>query len=193
MLPSETERLGPEEYLRMERKSEIRHEYMDGELFAMTRASFEHNQISANIVRILGNQFLEKPCYVFSSDMKVRIPEIGKYTYPDIVVACEEASFEDDNNDALLNPIAIFEILSDSTEAHDRGKKFAHYRLMPSLAENVLVSQHDCLVEKFWRRDDHTWIYGEYRKMEHVPEMDSFDCSLSIVEMYRKVEFRKTG
>ncbi len=193
MLPSEKERIGSEEYLRLERKSEIRHEYIDGELFSMTGASFEHNQISANIVRVLGNQFLEKPCYVFSSDMKVRIPEIEKYTYPDIVVACEEASFEDDNNEVLLNPLAIFEILSDSTEAYDRGKKFAHYRLLQSLAEYVLVSQHDCRVEKFWRRDDHTWIYKEYRNMEHVLEMDSFDCGLPIVEMYRKVEFRKTG
>src|SRR3954470_14003963 len=97
--------LTPEEYLAVERKSEIKHEYFAGEMFAMVGASKRHNLISANIIRILGNQLLERPCNVYPSDMRVKISATGKYAYPDIVVACEEERFDDVQNDTLLNPV----------------------------------------------------------------------------------------
>lgn len=191
MLLKEKNKISPEEYLASERESELRNEYFDGEIFAMTGASRQHNQISANIVRVLGNQLLEKPCSVFSSDMKVKIKEIGKYTYPDMVVVCEEEEFEDENNDVLLNPIVIIEILSDSTEAYDRGDKFAHYQLLNSFTEYILVSQYFCRIEKFTRQDDGTWIYSKYQSNDHVVKIESVNCELPVSEIYRKVSFDK--
>lgn len=188
MIPK-AQKISPEAYLALERHSEIRHEYVDGEIFAMAGAGRAHNQISANIVRVLGNQLLDKPCSVFSSDMKVGIQEIRKYTYPDIVVACENEEFEDDNHDVLLNPVVIMEILSDSTEAYDRGDKFAHYRLLRSVAEYILVSQYVCRIEKFIRREDGTWLYSNYQAMDQVVKIESIDCELPLSEVYRKVNF----
>lgn len=184
-------KISPEEYLISERKSEIRNEYFDGEIFAMAGATREHNQISANIVRVLGNQLLEKTCSVFSSDMKISMEEIKKYTYPDIVVVCDREEFEDENHDVLLNPIVIMEILSDSTEAYDRGDKFAHYQLLDSFVEYILVSQYFCRVEKFARRNDETWIYSKYHKTEDVVGLEAIDCELPVSEIYRKVNFGK--
>lgn len=121
------EKLTPDEYLAIERQAKLKSEYFDGEMYAMAGASREHNIIVANLIRLLGNQLVEKPCTVYPSDMRVKVTEMGKYTYPDVVVACEEELFEDDHNDILLNPILIIEVLSDNTEAYDRGKKFKHY------------------------------------------------------------------
>lgn len=117
--------------------------------------------------------------------------EIGKYTYLDIVVACEKEEFEDENKDVLLNPIVIMEILSDSTDAYDRGDKFAHYQILVSFVEYILVSQLFCRVEKFVRRDDDTWIYSKYQTMEDVVDIESIKCELPIAEIYRKVSFDK--
>ena len=118
--------LTTEQYLSQERQSDTKSDYFDGEIFAMSDASREHNQISANLVRVLGNQLLDKPCSVYSSDMKVWIDKARKYTYPDLVIACQTERFEDKHRDVLLNPVVILEILSVSTEAYDRGRKFLH-------------------------------------------------------------------
>lgn len=191
MLLKEENKISPEEYLVSERESEIRNEYFDGEIFAMAGASREHNQIASNIVRILGNQLLEKPCSVFSSDMKVKMKEIGKYTYPDIVVVCEKEEFENENNDVLLNPVVIIEILSDSTEAYDRGDKFAHYQSLDSFVEYVLISQYFWRVEKFTRQDDGTWIYSKYETDGNVVKIEAVNCELPVSEIYRKVNLDK--
>ncbi|MDM8550557.1 Uma2 family endonuclease [Desulfobacterales bacterium HSG2] len=184
MLPH---RITPEEYLAMEREAEIKSEYVDGEIFAMAGASRKHNQISANIVRILGNQLLERPCSVYVSDMKVKAEKAENYFYPDIVISCEEEEFEDDEEDILLNPIVIIEILSDSTEAYDRGKKFANYQRIDSFVEYILISHNFCRVEKFMRRDDKTWIYSAFRNMDEVVQIDSAMCELPIAEIYKKM------
>ncbi|OQX20212.1 MAG: hypothetical protein BWK80_36005 [Desulfobacteraceae bacterium IS3] len=189
MLLQEKNKITREEYLAAERASEIRNEYFDGEIFAMAGASREHNQISGNVVRVLGNQLLEKPCSVFSSDMKVKIEAVGKYCYPDVVLLCEKEKFEDEHKDVLLNPLAIIEILSDSTEAYDRGDKFIHYQLSDSLEEYILISQYVCMVEKFARRDDETWIYSKYRTMGDVVKIEAVKCELPLSEIYRKVNF----
>lgn len=191
MLLEGKNKISPEEYLNSERASEIRNEYFDGEIFEMAGASREHNQIASNIIRVLGNQLLEKPCSVFSSDMKVKMEEIGKYSYPDIVVVCEKEEFEDEKNDVLLNPLVIIEILSDSTEAYDRGEKFAHYQILDSFAEYILISQYFCRVEKFTRQDNETWIYSKYQTAEHVVKIEAVNCELPVFEIYRKVNFDK--
>jgi len=179
-----------EEYLKFERASEIRHEYYDGESFAMTGAKVNHNRIASNINRCLGNQLADRSCDVFLSDMRVKIQEVDKYTYPDVVVVCGDLELEDDKFDTLLNPVVIIEILSNSTELYDRGEKFAHYRLIPSLQEYILVSQYHCKVEKFIRGDDGIWrIFDPYTKIDTEIKLESIDCRLLLSEIYHRVEF----
>ncbi len=179
--------LTAEQYLSQERQSEIKSEYFNGEIFAMAGASREHNQISANLVRVLGNQLLEKPCSVYSSDMKVRIKKARKYTYPDLVVACQTERFEDEHRDVLLNPVVIVEILSDSTEAYDRGHKFLHYQLLDSLIVYLLVSQDAPRIEMFTRHENNAWLYAEFHELDAIIKIESIDCSLRLGDVYYKV------
>jgi Uma2 family endonuclease len=127
--------LTPAEYLALERKALYKSEYFAGEMFAMAGASRRHNLIVANIIRVLGNQLLERDCNVYPSDMRVKISKIEKYTYPDVVVACGKEVFEDEENDTLLTPVVIIEVLSESTEAYDRDKKFAWKRYSEGLED----------------------------------------------------------
>lgn len=188
MQPQPLIRLTAEQYLFAERQSDTKSEYFDGEIFAMAGASREHNQISANLVRVLGNQLLDKPCSVYSSDMKVRIEKARKYTYPDLVIACQTERFEDEHRDVLLNPVVILEILSDSTEAYDRGRKFLHYQLLDSLAVYLLVSQDTPRIEMFTRREDGTWLYAKFHGLEAVVEIESIGCNLRLGDVYHKVD-----
>ena len=181
--------LTPQQYLFQERQAETKSEYFDGEIFAMAGASREHNQISANLVRVLGNQLLDKPCSVYSSDMKVRIEKIRKYTYPDLVIACQGERFEDEHRDVLLNPVVIIEILSNSTEAYDRGRKFLHYQLLDSLIVYLLVSQDTPRIEMFTRREDGTWLYAEFHGLDAIVKIESIECSLRLGDVYHKVNF----
>ncbi|MFS8071752.1 MAG: Uma2 family endonuclease, partial [Byssovorax sp.] len=152
----------PEEYLAWERSSDEKHEYFDGEVFAMAGASEEHNLIVTNIVATLWIALRQRPCKVYPSDLRVKIPSTGLYTYPDASVLCDRPEFEDDAADTLLNPQIIFEVLSDSTEDYDRGTKFKHYRSIPSFREYVLVSQTEILVEHSIRQEDGSWLLRDH-------------------------------
>ncbi|MBF0241109.1 MAG: Uma2 family endonuclease [Desulfamplus sp.] len=196
MLLHKNNTITPEEYLNLERLSEFKNEYFNGEMFAMAGASREHNQISSNIIRVLANQLLDTQCTVFASDMKIKIDAIGKYTYPDVVVVCGGGQYEDDFNDTLLNPIVIMEILSKSTEGYDRGDKFYHYQLIDSFIEYILISQNFYRVEKFVRQIDGTWIYSKYNNPQDVVKVESLKaispikCEITLEEIYQKVNIR---
>lgn len=177
-----------EEYLELERKSEIRHEYIDGEIFEMAGAGKRHNQISANLMRLLGNQILERNCNVYANDMRVKISSIGKYTYPDIVGICGDEEFEDKKDDTLLNPMLLIEILSKSTEGYDRGAKFEYYQTIESFNEYILITQESFRVEQYIRQDKNTWTYLEFRKPEDTVKLESIKCELSLQDIYHKVE-----
>lgn len=146
----------PEEYLAAERCALSKHEYFGGEIFAMAGASERHDTISANVTTALSNALKGGPCRPHTSDMRIHIPATGLYTYSDGLVVCG-SRFTDSTRDTLENPAVIFEVLSDSTEAYDRGRKFDNYRSIPSLEDYVLVSQHAVLIEHFVRQDDGTW------------------------------------
>ena len=205
MLLNKKYKITPQEYLIAERLSESKNEYFNGEIFAKAGASMEHNQISSNIVRVLGNQLVESQCTVLANDMKIKIEAIEKYTYPDIVVVCGNVEFEQDKensddkaikdeyereNDILLNPIVIMEILSASTEGYDRGDKFSHYQFIDSFIEYLLISQYVCRVEKFIRQKDKTWIYSTYSNLEDTVKIESINCDLPVAEIYRKVNLK---
>jgi Uma2 family endonuclease len=192
MRPQEYLKLSPEQYLAQERLAEFKSEYCNGELFAMSGASREHNQISTNIVASLAVQLQDRPCSVYSSDMKVRIAEANKSTYPDIVTACEPQRFEDEHTDVLLNPSVIIEILSDSTEAYDRGLKFFHYQRLDSLREYLLVSQKSCHVEKYERQAVNLWAYSEYHALDDTMVINTIHCKLPLADIYRKVILKES-
>jgi Uma2 family endonuclease len=179
--------VSPEEYLALERKAEFKSEYLDGCIYAMAGASKEHNRIAADFLTALNNRLAERHCDVLGSDMRVLIPESGLYTYPDIVVACGESAFLDDETDTLLNPTLIVEVLSPSTERYDRGEKFSHYRRLRSLDQYVLVAQDRVLVEVYSRRDDH-WMLKEYDLRDAMLSLASVGCDIPVAEIYRRVD-----
>lgn len=133
--------LTPAEYLAIDRKAEFKSEYFAGEMFAMSGASFKHNQVVANLIAETAARLKGGPCQIVPSDLRLSVSPTGLYTYPDAMVVCGEPEFIDDHFDTLINPTVIFEVLSDSTESYDRGAKFRHYRSLDSLQAYVLISQ----------------------------------------------------
>jgi Uma2 family endonuclease len=180
-------RISPEEYLELERHAETRSEYLEGEVFAMTGGSFGHNVIVGNLVGELRQQLKGRSCTVSPSDLRVHIPATGLYTYPDVVAVCGEPRFGDREIDTLLNPILIIEILSPTTEAYDRGKKFEHYDTIESLAEYVLVSQETPRVEQYVRQDGGHWLFTATSGLDGKVVLPSVGCELSLAEIYHKV------
>ncbi len=156
-------RFTPEQYLALERKAAFKSEYFDGCIRAMAGASRAHNLIALNLGSEIRSQLRDRPCETYVSDMRVRTGPSGLYTYPDVVVVCGEPRFEDDELDTLLNPTVIVEVLSPSTEAADRGRKFASYRRLASLQEYVLVAQDRACVERYTRQGDE-WLLTELER-----------------------------
>lgn len=176
------------EYLAIERRAEFRSEFHEGEMFAMGGASRRHNRIVTNLVTALDNQLRERPCNVYSNDMRVKIPATGLFTYPDVVVTCGRELFADSEQDTLLNSDVIFEVLSRSTEAYDRGKKFEHYQSIVSLSTYVLVAQDASRVEQYVKREDgRAWIYTEAHGVDAVVGIEAIECDLKLEDGYAKV------
>jgi Uma2 family endonuclease len=177
--------LSERDYLEIERASPIRHEYAEGEIFAMSGGTLEHSAVAANIIRELGNALLGR-CRVLTSDMRVKIAARSRYVYPDASVVCGTPAFEDERRDTLLNPRVIVEVLSDSTEAYDRGDKFAQYRAVPSVLEYVLASQKEPRIEVFARQPDGSWKLRVHGPGERAA-LDSVGCALDVDRVYADV------
>jgi Uma2 family endonuclease len=179
--------LSAEEYLAMERVADHRSEYFAGEVFAMAGGSEQHITIVSNLTYLFVSQFKGRPCKVYSSDMKVRVKATGLFTYPDVVALCGEPVFNDLQRDVLLNPQVLIEVLSDSTEAYDRGKKFEHYRSIDTVTDYILVSQDRPKVESFTRRMGGTWLYSTVVGIDSFLEIPSIECRLPLGDIYDKV------
>ncbi len=184
--------LTPEQYLEIERQAEFKSEYYRGQMFAMAGAKEPHNLLAGNVFGELRERFRKRPCKVYQSDMRVRVSATGLYTYPDVSAVCGEARFADDELDTLLNPNVIAEVLSPSTEAYDRGRKFEHYRSIDSLAEYLLVSSDRVQVELFARQPDGHWLLTAASGPDGVIELRSIDCRLALRDLYEKVEIPPT-
>jgi Uma2 family endonuclease len=176
-----------DEYLEKERIAKTKSEYFNGEIFAMSGASYAHNVIATNLLSELRNQLRGGPCRPVGSDMRVQIKETGLYTYPDVVVVCGEPKLANEQFDVLLNPRLIIEVLSPSTEAYDRGEKFAHYRTLDSLQEYVLVSQDRYRVERFVRQSGPHWLLTEATGPKSEILFESIGCRLPLSEIYEGV------
>ena len=165
--------LTPEEYTASERKATLKSEYLNGEILAMSRASLAHTRITGDIATELNIQLRGQGCEVITNDMRVRTGSKGAYFYPDIVAFCGEPQFEDNVFDTLLNPILVMEVLSPSTEAYDKGEKFAHYQELTSLREYILVSQDRIRVEQY-RLIKTQWVQTEFHEQGDVILKDSY-------------------
>jgi len=184
-------RLTAEEYLALERSSEAKHEYADGEIFAMSGGTRAHSLVSGNVLGEVRTALSERDCEVHGSDMRIKIPATGRYVYPDASVVCGDALFEDDEEDTLLNPSVIVEVLSKSTEPYDRGDKFESYQSVASLCEYVLVSQKKVRVEHYSLQPDGTWVLRVLGAGERLA-LPSIGCEIAVDRIYLKV-FKKTA
>ena len=180
--------LTPEDYLEQERQAKTKSEYFAGQVYAMAGASGAHNIIVANTIVELGSQLKRRPCITYASDMRVKVSVSGLYTYPDVSVVCGKPQFDDKQKDTLLNPTVLIEVLSDSTEAYDRGRKFAHYRKLDSLAEYLLIEQDHAAIDRYVRQSDDRWLLTAYRGLDAVVMIDAIVCELPLAEVFDKVE-----
>lgn len=179
----------PEEYLAHERAAEYKSEYWGGEVFAMSGASRRHNIIVGNVVASFHSQLRGRDCILYPSDMRIRVSPTGLYTYPDVTVVCGQEQFADEEEDTLLNPTVIVEVLSPSTESYDRGKKFQNYRTIDTLQEYILIAQDSYRIEHYRRQDNQQWLLTEATKLEDAVHLPSISCELALANVYEKVEF----
>jgi Uma2 family endonuclease len=178
--------VSPADYLAFERESEERHEYLDGAIVAMSAGTFNHAVIAGNIAGEMHQALSDRLCWVCPASMRIKIEASERYTYADVAVVCGAPRFEDDRQDTLLNPCALFEVLSPSTESYDRGEKFAHYRTLASLTDYVLVSQKQVLVEHFQRQEDGGWLLRALAPGERLA-LPSLGCDVAVDRFYLKV------
>ncbi|MDC3953471.1 Uma2 family endonuclease [Polyangium jinanense] len=174
------------EYLAAEETSDTKHEFLNGETFAMAGGTLEHARLQGNVYHELRNRLGDRRCSVFPSDARVRVEATGLSTYPDVSVVCGPLERHPEDKNSFVNPTVLVEVLSESTEAYDRGSKFHHYRQIPSLQEYVLVSSHRRHVEVFRRNPDGSWTLRD-TKDKGAAELTSIGCKLSLDEVYRDV------
>jgi Uma2 family endonuclease len=180
-------RYTPEEYLEMDERSEIRHEFVNGEIYDMAGASLNHNQLTLNLALALRSALAKKPCRVFATDLRLRIKMANAYAYPDVMIICGKVEFDARRDDIVTNPTVIFEVLSDSTGTYDHNRKFALYRKIPCLQEYVLVDQHRAFVEQYHRLESGIWVYDGYEKIEDVLKLQSVELEIPLEETYESV------
>ncbi|MEI8256871.1 MAG: Uma2 family endonuclease [Deltaproteobacteria bacterium] len=171
------------QYIAAERASETKHQLVDGEVFDMSGGTPEHAALIAGVIAALGTQLRGRPCRVFSSDLRIRAGEL--VTYPDASVVCGRLERDPEDDSTILNPSVIVEVLSDSTEAFDRGRKAEHYRKTPSLREYALVDQHEPHIEAY-RRTEQGWVLSEAGKGQRL-RLESIDCDLDVDAIFDAV------
>jgi len=180
-----------EEYLEMERASNEKHEYYQGEIFAMSGAGHRHNIIFSNVFGELCIQLKNGPCRPYGSDMRMHIPENTLYTYPDISIYCGDPITTDKEEDTLIQPTIIIEILSKSTRDYDRGTKFNLYRDIPTLKAYMLIDTEKITVEVFRINLHNHWELQEYKTLQQTVQLPSVGVSLSMKDIYRGTRLAK--
>jgi Uma2 family endonuclease len=197
-LPKADYRYTHQEYLDFERTAGERHEYLDGQIMAMAGEKLPHGHISVNLVISLGTQLKGKPCWVLTKDTKILSGPVlrsgksrkGLYSYPDVVVVCGAAEYLDEQQEVILNPKVIIEVLSPSTEAFDRGEKCRRYQTWNnSLTDYIIVAQDKPEIEHF-RRKKVDWAFKRFMGLDAVVTIGSIGCTLKLIEVYDRVSFK---
>ncbi len=177
-------RVSEQEYLALERAAEIKHELVNGLVVAMAGATPRHNAIVANVLAALVAQLRGKGCRPLASDQRVHVPTTGLYAYPDVSVACGELALHADDPMSITNPKLIIEVLSEGTEAFDRGAKFAHYRSIASLQTYVIIAQHEARVERYERGSGAEWVFHEAVGESSSLTLDAVGATLVLSDVY---------
>ena len=179
----------PEEYLAMEDAAESKHEYYQGEIFAMAGASKNHDRIGVDLGTNVNTALKSSKCEVFSNEMKIWSNAKNFFTYPDLIIVCGKAEFYQDRDDILTNPLVVFEVLSKSTQSYDRAEKFEFYRSIPTFQEYILIDQWRVHVEQRYMETRNKWILMEYSQITDVIKLTKVDIEIPLREIYRRVEF----
>ena len=179
-----------EEYFELEKSTDEKFEFWDGNVWSMSGASFRHNRIVQNLNVEVELQIREKGCQSFPSDMRIKVPDYPPYRYPDLTALCGKPEIETLGGlELLVNPQLIVEVLSDSTEAFDRGDKFSRYKSIESFTEYLLIAQHRPHVSQFVKHGDGFWMNLEYNDLSETVELKSVPCRLALDSIYRDVSF----
>ena len=187
----EKRRFSPQEYLDLERHATEKHEYFDGEIFAMSGAERPHVRVAMNVSANLFNELKDSPCFPYGSDMRLHIPENTLYTYPDISIYCKEPKESELDDASFILPTVIIEILSPSTKSYDRGDKFKLYRAIPSLKEYVMVDSASVSVEAFYLNEKANWELNEHNSLDDLLNFRSLAIALPLLEIYAGLKFEK--
>ena len=182
-------RLSEAQYLEIERAADFKSEFFEGEMFGMAGGTPQHSLIATNLAREFGNRLMGGRCVAYNSDLRLKVEATGLCTYPDLAVICGTLQLADATYDTAVNPSVLVEVLSDSTEAYDRGRKFEHYRQIASLREYLLVSQTEPRIEQFIRQADDRWLLVEAAGMDAKLELPCLHISISLSEVFTKVNF----
>ncbi|MGQ0594909.1 MAG: Uma2 family endonuclease [Gammaproteobacteria bacterium] len=174
------------EYLALEASSNVKHEYLDGQIYAMAGGTPEHAALAAAVIGLLFPQLRGSPCRAHDADLRVRVPETGLATYPDVTIVCGPWQRDPDDGNAVTNPTLIVEVLSQSTEDYDRGDKFEHYKTLPSLSEYVLISHRERSIAVWTRDREGPWTCNTVRAGE-VARLASIAARLDVDELYEAV------
>ncbi len=177
------------EYLTIERAAEFKSEFFEGEMFAMAGGTVQHSLIATNLAAEFRNRLKGSQCIPYNADLRIKIEATGLFTYPDLSVICGPVRFAPGTDDTVVNPAVLVEVLSDSTEAYDRGRKFEHYRQIPTLREYLLVSQKEPRIEQFIRQPEDRWLLTEAVGMEKQIEVPSLQTAISLAEIFANVDF----
>ena len=176
-------------YLEMERAALDKHEYYQGEIFAMSGASLKHNRVFTNLFGEIQNKLKGKSCQPYSNDLRIHIPKNTLYTYPDISIICGEVELTDDKFDTATNPIVIIELLSKSTRNYDRFEKFSLYREIASLKEYILIDTQKLHIEKHIRNADNSWQLTDYYSISDSITCSSVNVTVSLTDIYSGISF----
>ena len=182
-----------EEYLQMEEASDEKHEYYQGEIFAMAGAKVPHNIISVNLIKLLGQKLKGKSCEPFNSDQRIYIPQNSLFTYPDISIICGEIVTLNNDDWNIINPVVIIEVLSKATKNYDRGDKFKLYRDIATLKEYILIDSETISIEAFRINDGGHWELEEYKKADNILLIKCIQVSIPVTEIYERTDLIVTG
>jgi Uma2 family endonuclease len=178
----------PEEYLALEEQSETRNEYHDGEIVPMTGGTVNHNCIIVNLVAFLKFAFRGQNKSLFTSDVRLWIPESNRYTYPDVQIICGEVGYYENRKDTIINPTVIIEVLSQSTEVYDKGDKFKFYRSIPSFQEYIMINQYQYEVEQYVKTENDKWLVSYLESEEAVLSLNSVEFDIPLLDLYEGVK-----
>jgi len=180
-----------DDYLLMEDESEEKHEYCQGEVFAMVDGSISHNQIVRNALSAIDGFLRDKNCQIFPSDLKIHNEANNLFTYPDLSIVCGELKRWNKRNDTITNPVVVIEVLSKKTKNYDRGEKFRLYRSLPTLKEYILVSSQEISIERYIKQETSFWNFRETTNPEDLFQIESINFSCTVNELYRNVSFEE--